>query len=106
MPQTRFVLKKSLELGLKPEDVEGKKVYKGAGCNSCSNTGYKGRIALFELMVINDKIREMVMGNASTDDLRDEAERGGMVTLRTFGMNLVTDGITTVEEVIRETVQE
>ena len=94
------------ELGMSREQVDKMSFFKGAGCDQCNNTGYKGRIALFELMVLNDKIREMVMGNASTDELRDQAEQGGMITLRDFGMNLVTDGITTVEEVIRETVQD
>ena len=61
---------------------------------------------MFELMILNDKIREMVMGNASTDDLRDAAERDGMITLREFGMNLAADGVTTLDEVIRETVQD
>ena len=57
-------------------------------------------------MVLNDKIREMVMGNASTDELKDEAERQGMTTLREAGMNLAFDGVTTLDEVVRETVQE
>ncbi|TWU07642.1 GspE/PulE family protein [Stieleria varia] len=94
------------ELGMRRDEVENMNFFKGAGCDQCNNTGYKGRIALFELMLLNDTIREMIMGNASTDELRDEAERGGMITLRTFGMKLVSDGITTVEEVIRETVQD
>jgi type IV pilus assembly protein PilB len=94
------------ELGMTRDEVEGKKFFKGTGCDQCNNTGYKGRIALFELMVLNDKIREMVMGNASTDELREEAQRGGMISLRDFGMKLANDGITTLDEVIRETVQE
>lgn len=94
------------DLGLKKEDVVEKKYFKGSGCDQCNNTGYKGRIALFELMVLNDKIREMVLGNASTDELRDEAVRNGMVPLRQFGLSLAEDGITTLEEVIRETVEE
>ena len=64
-----------MDLGMKQEDIEGKKFFKGTGCDACNNTGYKGRIALFELMVLNDKIREMVLGNASTDELRDEARQ-------------------------------
>ncbi|MCL4159705.1 UNVERIFIED_CONTAM: hypothetical protein GTU68_047037 [Idotea baltica] len=86
--------------------LEDKKFFKGTGCDQCNNTGYKGRIAMFELMIMNDKIREMVMGNSSTDELRDEAESDGMVTLREFGMNLAADGVTTLDEVIRETVQD
>ena len=94
------------ELGMTREEVEGRTFFKGAGCDQCNNTGYKGRIALFELMVLNDAIREMVMGNASTDELREEATRNGMIPLRDFGMKLANDGITTLDEVIRETVQE
>ncbi len=94
------------DLGMKREDVEGKKFFKGAGCDHCNNTGYKGRIALFELMLLNDTIRDMVLGNASTDELREEARRNGMVPLREFGIAMAADGITTLDEIIRETVQE
>ncbi|MEM6469156.1 MAG: ATPase, T2SS/T4P/T4SS family [Planctomycetota bacterium] len=94
------------ELGMKPEDVAGKKFFKGSGCDQCNNTGYKGRIALFELMILNDKIREMVMGNASTDELRNEAEKNGMTTLREAGMKMAFDGVTTLDEVVRETVSD
>ncbi len=94
------------DLGMSKEDIATKKFFKGSGCDQCNNTGYKGRIALFELMVLNDKIRDMVLSNSSTDELRDEAMRGGMVPLRQFGLSLAEDGITTLEEVIRETVEE
>jgi len=94
------------ELGVDGEEVGEMQFFKGRGCEQCNNTGYKGRIALFELMVLNDTIREMVMGNASTDELREEARKGGMTTLREFGMRLASDGITTLDEVVRETVNE
>ena len=94
------------DLGMKEEDIEGKTFYKGTGCENCNNTGYKGRIALFELMVLNDTLREMVMSNASTDELRDEATKFGMIPLREFGIAVAADGITTLDEVIRETVAE
>ena len=92
------------DLGLKPEDIVDKKFFKGTGCDNCNNTGYKGRIALFELMILNDKIRDMVLGNASTDELREEARSNGMLPLREFGIAVAVDGITTLDEVIRETV--
>ena len=104
--ETRVSADMLFDLGIERDEISDLKFFKGTGCDQCNNTGYKGRIALFELMILNDKIREMVMGNASTDELRDEAERGGMITLRTFGMNLAADGITTPDEVIRETVQD
>ncbi len=94
------------DLGLTPEDITGKKFFKGTGCDNCNNTGYKGRIALFELMILNDKIRDMVLGNASTDELREEARSNGMLPLREFGIAVAVDGITTLDEVIRETVAE
>ena len=94
------------DLGMKKEDIKGRKFYKGTGCDNCNNTGYKGRIALFELMIMNDTLRDMVIGNASTDELREEARRGGMVPLREFGIGMAADGVTTLDEVIRETVEE
>lgn len=94
------------DLGTTQEEMADKKFYKGAGCDQCNNTGYKGRVALFELMIMNDVIRDMVLANDSTDDMRDEAERNGMVSLRIYGMKMATQGVTTLEEVIRETVEE
>ncbi|QDV82817.1 GspE/PulE family protein [Stieleria sp.] len=104
--ETKANVELLFQLGLKPEDVGGRKFFRGTGCDQCNNTGYKGRIALFELMILNDKIREMVMGNASTDELREEAAKDGMTTLRDAGMAMAYDGITTLDEVVRETVSE
>ncbi len=104
--ETKVTSAMMTDLGMTKEEVASKKFFKGSGCDQCNNTGYKGRIALFELMVLNDKIREMILGNASTDELRDEAMRDEMVPLRQFGMSLAEDGITTLDEVIRETVEE
>ncbi|TWU66157.1 MULTISPECIES: GspE/PulE family protein [Crateriforma] len=94
------------DLGMTREAVDGTTFYKGVGCEQCNNTGYKGRVALFELMLLNDTIREMVLGNASTDEIRDEAARNGMIPLRDYGMNMASQGITTLDEVLRETVEE
>jgi type IV pilus assembly protein PilB len=92
------------ELGLEPKDIEGKQFFRGAGCDACNSTGYKGRVGLFELMVLNDDLREMIMKNSSTDELRERAKTYGMVTLRDSGMAFAEDGTTTLDEVIRETV--
>jgi type IV pilus assembly protein PilB len=92
------------ELDLTREGVAGKKFYKGAGCSSCSNTGYKGRVGLFELMIMDDELRDMINENANTDDLRNKAQSKGMKLLRDMGIEFVFDGTTTAEEVIRETV--
>ncbi|MCA9128564.1 MAG: Flp pilus assembly complex ATPase component TadA [Planctomycetales bacterium] len=93
-----------MDLGMKPAEVEGKKFYRGRGCDKCNNTGYKGRIGLFELMILNDDLREMIMGNSTTDELRDKAESYGMIPLRKYGINYVFQGHTTADEVLRETI--
>ncbi|MEX2118542.1 MAG: ATPase, T2SS/T4P/T4SS family [Pirellulales bacterium] len=94
------------DLKLTPDDVAGKKFYRGRGCEACNNTGYKGRVGLFELMIMNDELRDMVMRNASTDELRDKACSYGMVNLRDAGLEAVYGGTTTVEEIVRETIVE
>jgi type IV pilus assembly protein PilB len=94
------------ELNMTPEDFIGKTTYRGRGCEVCNNTGYKGRVGLFELMIMNDDLRDMVMRNASTDELRDRAKSFGMVTLRDAGMEAAYKGMTTLEEVVRETIME
>ncbi len=94
------------DLDLKPEDIADKTYYRGKGCDACNNTGYKGRVGLFELMVLNDDLREMIMTSSSRDELRDSARGFGMVTLRDAGMEAAEQGRTTLEEVIRETVLE
>lgn len=93
-----------IDLDLKPEDVKGKKFYRGAGCGSCGNTGYKGRIGLFELMIMDDELRNMIMDDVQTDVLRRAAQKKGMRLLRDMGIDFIYDGTTTAEEVIRETV--
>jgi len=94
------------DLELTTEQVMGKKFYRGRGCEKCNRTGYKGRLGLYELMLINDDLRDMIMRNASTEDLREKARSQGMVTLRDSGMQGIFDGLTTAEEVIRETILE
>jgi type IV pilus assembly protein PilB len=94
------------DLELTTEQVMGKKFYRGHGCDKCNRTGYKGRLGLYELMLINDDLRDMIMRNASTEDLREKARSQGMVTLRDSGMQGIFDGLTTAEEVIRETILE
>jgi type IV pilus assembly protein PilB len=95
-----------VDLDLKPSDLVGKKFYRGKGCDACNRSGYKGRVGLFELMTFNDDIRDMIMRNASTDELRVAARGIGMITLRDYGMEAVFLGTTTAEEVIRETIVE
>jgi len=94
------------DLGMTPADISGKTFYRGKGCDACNNTGYKGRVGLFELLVMNDNLRDMIMRGASRDELRDAARSYGMVSLRDAGMEAAYDGRTSLDEVIRETVLE
>jgi len=94
------------DLELSPDDVIGKKFYRGRGCATCNNTGFKGRVGLFELMPVNDIIRDLVNRSASTEALRDAALQSGMRPLRKAALDNVFAGVTTIEEAIRETTVE
>jgi type IV pilus assembly protein PilB len=93
-----------MELGLMPEDVGDKKFFYGRGCDQCNNTGYKGRLGIFEIMVLNDNLRELIMNRASTNVLRAAARKGGMRLLRENALSCIFDGLSTIEEVVRETI--
>jgi type IV pilus assembly protein PilB len=94
------------EIGLERAKLGDKRFYRGKGCDVCNNTGYKGRVGLFELLIMNDSLRDMIMTNISIDELRNAARGYGMVTLRDAGIAYMHEGITTIEEVIRETIIE
>ncbi|HOF87408.1 MAG TPA: GspE/PulE family protein [Armatimonadota bacterium] len=94
-----------MELNLRPADVRGKRFHYGPGCDYCNNTGYKGRMAIFEILSLDDEIREIVMGQGSTQAIREAAVRKGMRCLRDSGLLAIYDGDTTIEEVVRETIQ-
>jgi len=93
-----------MELDLRPSELQGKRFAYGKGCRTCNGTGYKGRTALFEILVMSEGIRQMVLDGASADQLREQARREGMRTLRESGLLAIFDGVTTVEEVLRETM--
>ncbi|MCG3178657.1 MAG: hypothetical protein BIFFINMI_00985 [Phycisphaerae bacterium] len=95
-----------MELALTPQDVAERTLYYGEGCDACNNTGYRGRQAIFEIMVLDDHLRDLIMKNASTNVLRAEARKRGMRTLRQSGLLALYDGITTIEEIVRETIVE
>jgi type IV pilus assembly protein PilB len=95
-----------MELALLPKDVQGKKLFRGNGCEKCLKSGYKGRMALFEMMAMSDQLRELVMNKASTNVLRDVARKDGMRTLRESGLLAIYEGQTTIDEVVRETLAE
>jgi type IV pilus assembly protein PilB len=94
------------DLELTSEQVRGKRFYRGAGCEVCNNTGYKGRVGLFELMIMNNELRDKIMANAQADELRAVAIKNGMVSLRAAGIQRCFDGVTTPDEVVRETILE
>jgi type IV pilus assembly protein PilB len=80
--------------------------YKGIGCDVCAGTGYKGRIGIYEMMIINNPIRELILKHASTAELTKEAKKNGMKTLREDGFQKILNGVTTIEEVLRATAEE
>ena len=92
------------ELNLTPDQVAGKKFAYGKGCKLCNGTGYKGRVAIFEIMIISDAVRNHIMDSDSSSAIRDTARAEGMRTLRESGLMAIYEGTTTVEEVIRETM--
>jgi type IV pilus assembly protein PilB len=93
-----------MSLGLRPEDVEGKKFYRGRGCDRCSNIGYYGRLGVFEILVVSDELREMMLQGASTQELRAASRRFGCRSLRQSGLLAIYDGLTTIDEVARVTL--
>ncbi|MCC7408027.1 MAG: Flp pilus assembly complex ATPase component TadA [Phycisphaeraceae bacterium] len=95
-----------MELALLPDDVQGREFYHGSGCDNCNNSGYRGRLGLYEIMVLDDDMREMIMQHASTQLLRNEARKRGMRTLRQGGLMAIYDGLTTIDEVVKETLSE
>ena len=92
------------ELGLTPEDVRGRTFFFGKGCEQCNNTGYRGRTGLYEMMVLDDNLKDLILAQSSTSVIAEEAKKRGMRTLRDSGLLAVYDGITTIEEVVKATV--
>src|SRR6476659_6970300 len=93
-----------IQVGFAPDEVKSLKVKRGRGCETCKNTGYRGRIGLFEVLLFTDEIRDMILTGASSIELKRRAVEEGMVTLRTAGLHKIREGVTTLEEVLRETV--
>ena len=93
-----------IDIGFSPEDAGNIRVQKGRGCGTCNNSGYKGRVGLFEVMEISEEIREMILTGCSAMELRRQAIEEGMLTLRRSGLEKIKQGVTTIDEVVRETV--
>jgi type IV pilus assembly protein PilB len=93
-----------VEIGFSAEEAPTIKTFKGRGCETCNNTGFKGRVGLYEVMEITDELRELIIIGASAIELRKKAVELGMITLRGSGLQKIREGITTIEEVVKETV--
>jgi len=93
-----------VNLGFSEREAKALKLFRGRGCERCNNTGYKGRVALYEVMEIDDEVRELILSGASAVELRGKAIENGMISLRGSGLQKIRDGITTIDEVVRETV--
>jgi type IV pilus assembly protein PilB len=95
-----------IDLGIPPDEVKSFQVYKGKGCSICNNTGYKGRLGLYEVMPMREEIKELILSRASNSEIKKEAIRLGMKTLRQSGISKIKDGVTTIEEVLRSTIED
>jgi type IV pilus assembly protein PilB len=94
-----------IDAGFTPDEAKDVTAYKGRGCSNCNNTGYKGRVGLYEVLELTDEIRQLVLEGASAIELKQRAVDEGMISLRRSGLTKVRDGLTTLEEVVRETVK-
>jgi type IV pilus assembly protein PilB len=94
-----------IEAGFAPEEAKDIKVFKGRGCTTCNNTGYKGRVGLYEVFELTEEVRQLILEGASSIELKQKAVEEGMLTLRRSGLQKVRDGMTTMDEVVRETVK-
>ncbi|HYF52424.1 MAG TPA: ATPase, T2SS/T4P/T4SS family [Planctomycetota bacterium] len=104
-PDTSVDTMKLKSVGLREDQIAGKTLYRGMGCNTCRNQGFKGRKGIYEIMVMNGRLREMCFQKGTTDELRNQARRDGMHTLLEDGLRKVLDGWTTLEEVLGEAKQ-
>jgi type IV pilus assembly protein PilB len=92
-----------VNVGLSAAEAKHVQVFQGGGCGRCSGTGYKGRIALYECLTMKETIKEFVLNGASSAEIKREAIKGGMITLRQSGIHNLKAGITTIEEIVRVT---
>jgi type II secretory ATPase GspE/PulE/Tfp pilus assembly ATPase PilB-like protein len=91
------------EIGLSRSEVTGHKVYRARGCPQCGNTGYRGRIAIFEILVVDDVIRKMITRGIDSKSIQDAAIERGMITMRMYGRQQVLAGVTSIAEILRQT---
>jgi type IV pilus assembly protein PilB len=99
--ETEVTKQALLDAGLSEEEIANATLFRGRGCRNCSETGYKGRIAVYEVMELSEELKEFVLNGASSMELKREAIRGGMMTLRRSALNKLIEGTTTLSEVLR-----
>lgn len=95
-----------VDIGFSKEEAKSVKVYKPNGCSLCNNTGYRGRVGLFEALEITDEMKDLILSRAQSHQIKKQAIKQGMITLRQSGLTKIREGITSVEEVLRETVRD
>ncbi|MHB8764905.1 MAG: type IV-A pilus assembly ATPase PilB [Deferrisomatales bacterium] len=95
-----------LDIGVPADEVDQFTCYRGTGCANCSDTGYRGRVALYEVMPITDDLKELILNGASAMELKDQAVQSGMKTLRMSGITKIKEGVTTVDEIVRTTIKD
>jgi type IV pilus assembly protein PilB len=100
----RVPLEALIDIGFSEDEARDVTIFKGRGCPLCGNTGYKGRVGLFEVLEVSDNIRELILVGASAIEIRRKAVEEGMIALRASGLEKLKMGVTTIEEVLRETV--
>ena len=93
-----------IDVGIPAQEVKSVKLFRGKGCERCNGTGFKGRVALFEVMNVDEEIRELILSGGSANELRQQSLQNGMISLRESGLQKIREGVTTMEEVIRETI--
>jgi type IV pilus assembly protein PilB len=103
--EVRVPVEAIIDVGFPPSEAKDVKAFKGAGCSACNGTGYKGRVGLYEVMEVSDDMRELILIGASGLELRKKAIEQGMLTLRLSGLEKIRQGLTTIDEVVRETVK-
>jgi len=103
--EVKTPLQALIDAGYSPEEAKNVRTFKGEGCKNCNDTGYRGRIGMYEVMEVTESIQEMIMMGSSTNEIRHKAIEDGMLSLRQSGLEKVKAGMTTLDEVTRETVK-
>jgi type IV pilus assembly protein PilB len=93
-----------LNVGFSEEEAPNIQLYRGRGCEECNQRGYRGRVGIYEVMVVSEDIRELILSGASAVELRRKSMEEGMIGLRQSGLQKIRDGMTTIDEVVRESI--